>query len=142
MTALGEIFDVTGKLIVEIRSDARVAAIVGNRVGGRDASAGWSGQAYVLITRIGPIRRPGRAPFFRGRVSIDTFGRTEREAADLYGAVSDVLHARGPRRSAGGVALYLSIEEVGGQTVLDPDNRQPVERSIYTYSAPLAQAGS
>ena len=137
-----EMVDVTGKVIVELRSNAAVFAIAGNRVGGRTSSAGWSGNAYVLVERIGPIRRFPRASFFRGRLSVTAFGRTDQEAAALYGAISDVLAGRGPRQSAGGVALYRSEEEVGGQAVLDPDNDQPAERSIYIYSAPLAQAGS
>jgi hypothetical protein len=151
MADRGKMVSVLGKIIVELRSDPAVMAIlgVGNEryVVGADAPDDVGGdpgtwKPYVLVRRLGPIRRLPRAPVARGRVSVDTFGKTAQQATELYGAVSDVLSARGPRRSAGGVAIYLSIEEVGGQAVLDPDTDQPVERSIYSYTAPLAQVGS
>lgn len=144
MTERGLMVDVLGKLIVELRDDTAVHAIVSDRVGGPTVAADWAGTgvAYVKLTRLGPIRRKPRAAMMSGRVLLDAFGRTDQEAAALYGACSDVLSAKGPRRSAGGVAIYLSIEEIGGQYVLDPDSDQPVERSIYVYSAPLARASS
>lgn len=140
---------VLGKMIVEARSDPAVLAIIGDPkyVVGGDAPVDVGGDVatwrpYVQIRRLGPIRRLPRAPFASGRVSVDTYGKTPQQATDLYNAISDVFSGRGPRKSAGGVAIYLSIEEVGGQAVLDPETDQPVERSIYVYSAPLAQASS
>lgn len=140
---------VLGRLIVEARSDATVLAILGRvagtpaeRVVGGEAPDSITGGPFVLLRRLGPIRRKPRAPFMSGRIQVDTYGRTATEATELYNAISDVFSGRGPRRSPAGVALYLTIEEVGGQAVLDPDTDQPVERSIIVYSAPLAQAGS
>jgi len=149
MADRGKMVDVLGRLIVEARSDATVLAILA-RVAGTPAERVVGGHApdfvvggpYVLMRRLGPIRRKPRAPLISGRIQMDTYGRTEQEATELYNAISDVFSGRGPRRSPAGVALYLTIEEVGGQALLDPDTDQPVERSIIVYSAPLAQAGS
>lgn len=146
---------VLGKMIVEARSDATVLAILGRvSITGHSAAelvVGGDppeflpprpGSPFVQIRRLGPIRRLPRAPYISGRVQIDTYGRTAQEATELYNAISDVFSGVGPRRSPAGVAIYLSIEEIGGQATLDPDTDQPVERSIYVYAAPLAQAGS
>jgi hypothetical protein len=149
MADRGSMVSVLGRMIVEARSSAAVLAIIGEAkyvvggdppddVGGDPAT--W--KPYVQIRRLGPIRRAPRAPIMSGRVSVDTYGRTAKEATDLYNAISDVFSGRGPRRSPAGVAIYLSTEEIGGQAVLDPDTAQPVERSIYVYAAPLAQASS
>lgn len=150
MADRGAMVSVLGKMIVEARSDATVLAILGGKpeyVVGGDPPPNVGGdpltwKPWVHIRRLGPIRRLPRAPFASGRVSVDTYGKDAQQATALYNAISDVFSGRGPRKSAGGVAIYLSIEEVGGQAVLDPETDQPVERSIYVYSAPLAQASS
>lgn len=150
MADRGAMLSVLGRMIVEARTDPTVLAILGNDatlVTGGDPPDNVGGdpttwKPWVQIRRLGPIRRAPRAPIAAGRVSVDTYGKDRQQATALYNAISDVFSARGPRRSPGGVALYLSIEEVGGQAVLDPETDQPVERSIYVYSAPLAQASS
>lgn len=144
MADRGKMISVLGKMIVEARTDATVLSIIGSpaMVTGADAPDDATGRPFVLLRRLGPIRRFPRAPMMTGRISVDCYGRTPAEATNLYNAVSNVFSARGPRKSAGGVALYLTIEEVGGMAGLDPDTDQPVERSIYSYSAPLAQASS
>jgi len=149
MADRGKMLSVLGKMIVEARSDAAVLAIIGDpalvvggdppdSIGGDPAT--W--KAWVHIRRLGPIRRFPRAPLIRGRVSVETYGATAQQATELFNAISDVFSGRGPRKSAGGVAIYLSIGEVEGQATNDPDTGQPLERSIYVYSAPLAQASS
>lgn len=149
MTERGAMVSVLGRMIVEARTDATVLAILGRvagtpaeRVVGGEAPDNIVGGPFVLMRRIGPILRKPRAPFAAGRVQIDTYGRSPAEATELYNAISDVFSAKGPRRSPAGVAIYLSIEELGGQAVLDPDVDQPLERTIVAYSIPLAQAGS
>lgn len=137
--AVGKMVSILGRVIVELRSDAAVSAIVGDRVVGGDAPDVSEGLAFVQVRRLGPERRKPRAPVTAGRLSVDCYGRTYQEATNLYAAVSDALSAKGPRKSPAGVALYLTVEEVGGQSTIDPDSKQPVERAIYGYSAPLAQ---
>ncbi len=146
-TPIGRMVSIVGKVIVDLREDAAVAAIAGNRVYGRTPPEGDPAYEapYVLVRRLGPIRRFPRAAYYTGRLLIDCVGRADvptgvAEATTLYGAVSDALHAKGYRQSAGGVALFSSYEELGGQAIEDPDTREPVERSIYIYSAPTAEA--
>lgn len=149
MTELGQMVDPTGKIVVELRTDARILALVGTvpgdatkvQVFGGEAHKDASG-AYIIVRRLGPMTRSKRAPFVRQRIIVDAYGRTPAEAAKLAGYISDALATRGPRTSPAGVALYLSIEDVGPQASLDPDTDEPVERTIYSYSAALAQAGT
>jgi hypothetical protein len=150
---LGEMTDVLGKLIVEVRESAGMVALASELGGtfagvfGAAARADVTDQsAFVLLQRYGPISRFPRAPYYTGRILVDCYGPAAvggpQIATRLYRAVSDALHAKGYRQSAGGVAVSASYEDLGGQALEDPDTRQPVERSIYIYSAPTAQAGA
>lgn len=150
-TAGGELVDVTGALIVEIRdylaaegasdltSRGQAAIAVGDAVYG-DSKGEDRGAPYVILRRIGPSRRAPRAPFARFRYSATAVGRDPGEATRVLGLVSDALSGRGPRRRSAGVAIYLSTEELGGQASLDPDTSEPVEVAIFFVSVPLAQA--
>lgn len=144
---LGEMTSILGKVIVELRSNAAVHAIAGDRVFGKEPPAGDPAyQApYIMVRRLGPIRRFPRAPYYTGRLLIDCVGRADvatgaQEATALYNAGSTALHAKGWRQSAAGATVASSYEELGGQAIEDPDTREPVERSIYIYSAPTAEA--
>lgn len=142
---LGVMTSILGKIIVELRSDSAVHAIAGDRVYGKPPPT--DAAPYVLVRRLGPIRRFPRAPYYTGRLLIDCVGRADvatgaQEATNLYNAVSTALHAKGYRKSPGGVTVASTYEELGGQAIDDPDTRQPVERSIYIYSAPTAEAGA
>ena len=136
--AVGKMVSIIGRVIVELRSDVAVAAIVGDRVVSGDAPDVGDDVAFVLVRYLETRRLP-RAPLGSGRLSVDSYGRTYQEATNLGNAVSDALSAKGPRTSPAGVALYLTVEEIGGQLAIDPDSKQPVVRAIYDYSAPLAQ---
>jgi hypothetical protein len=149
MTDLGQMLDPTGRIIVELRSDPEILALVGTVPGDATKVQVFGGEAhkdaagaYVVVRRLGPMRRYRRAPVGRFRIVIDAYGRTWQEASKLSGLISDVLATQGPRTSPAGMALYLSVEEVGPQAQLDPDTDEPVERTIYSYSAALAQAGT
>jgi hypothetical protein len=147
-----QMVDPTGAMIVELRdymasvataeptSRRGLAAIaVGDAVYG-DTKAEDRLAPYVILRRAGPARRQPRAPVVRFRYQADCYGSTEAEATTVWGLVSDWLSARGPRRRSPGVAIYLSIEELGGQARLDPDTEEPLETGFYFVSVPLAQA--
>lgn len=152
MTDIGVMIDPTGSLIVETReyfATVAVAEPTSRRgLAAIAVGAGVYGEAkdedraapYVLLRRLGPGRRLPRAPFARFRYSALAVGRTETEATDVAGLVSDALSTRGPRRRSAGVAIYLSTEELGAQASLDPDTQEPTETVIFLVSAPLAQA--
>lgn len=147
-----QMVDPTGALIVELRdfmdavalaepgSRRGLAAIaVGDAIYG-DRKAEDRSAPYVILRRLGPGRRLPRAPFVRFRYSAACYGADEAQATTVWGLVSDALSARGPRRRSAGVAIYLSIEELGAQATVDPDTAEPLETGIYIISVPLADA--
>lgn len=132
-----------GKLLIELREDSAVDAIVHGRVrspepappvyhpttkalldpgDARDRSD-WV--AFVVIVPVGTQRHP-RVPTQRSRFVIRCYGRNPTEAWDLYAACSDAIHGVGPRVHAGGLGIYVSHDETGGETDMDPDTRQPL----------------
>lgn len=133
--------DPMGRIIVELREDDAVSAITSTIRGGEpaftQASAGAKVIAdqppFVLIRRF-PIRRHPRLPIARYQFVILNYGKTPQQAAQLYGAVSDVLHNIGPRLSAQ-VGIYRSQEDVGGQAQTDPDSKWPFEMMIVAVTA-------
>lgn len=152
MTETGEMVDVEGMLVVELRTylasvaaadpagrRGLAAAAVGTKVFG-DEKGTNAVAPYVIVRRIGPSRRLPRAPFARFRFASLAYGRSYVEASTVAGLVSDAWSAQGPRRRTEGVAIFLSIEEIGGQASEDPDTAEPFETGIYIVSVPLAQA--
>jgi hypothetical protein len=125
--------DPLGTLISELR-DANLA---GKRVRSKpfidsadptnsDVQDAGHYRRFVILTVLGYSRWPrGRLPMQRVRVGARCYGATEQDAAALYGELSDLIDNRGPRLSAAGVAIYQSLDEVGGQAELDPDTDQP-----------------
>lgn len=125
--------DVIGGLIVELRSDTTIGAIVGNRVRGQEDAQGdvrgsseW--QAHIRIVTLATPRMP-RVPVQRARYAINCYGRSKEEASDLYEAASDLLHGLGPRELTGGYWAYVSHDDTGGSFSTDPDTKQPA----YTF---------
>jgi hypothetical protein len=131
--------DPIGRLITELRVDAGVAALVGTRVWGAEIPDNVSSdpRPYILVHRVLAVRMK-RAPVQAVRVSIQCVGLTPRLAAVLYGAVSDALHVKGPRYTSGGIGIYLSEEEVGGQPLTDPQTGWPYETAVYNVWATTA----
>lgn len=140
--------DPTGVIVSEIRDDSAVRAIVGQHAGvwkvaGGEAREAWT-PPYVVVMRLGV----SRAPFNPGnkrlgmqlvRLAANCFGATQQQAAQLYGAVSDVLHVKGARRDAQGRQLFISFEEVGGQPDTQIGTGWPYETAIFNIVA-AAQA--
>jgi len=124
--------DPIGRLISELRADAGVSAIVGVKVWGAELPDNVSAdpRPYVLVHRLIATRMK-RAPVQAVRVSAQCVAKTPRLAAQLYGAVSDALHIKGPRGISGGVGIYLSSEEMGGQPSTDPQTGWPYETALY-----------
>jgi hypothetical protein len=121
-------YDVLGKLLIELRDDADVAAIVDDRVrGGEPAPGDAIGPPYqafvVLVTLSTP--RMMRVPAQMPRIGVNCYGRTAQEAAQLYGACSDAIHDRGPRVYGNGLGIYISHDDSGGAAERDPDTKQP-----------------
>lgn len=132
-------WDVLGKTLVEVRSDSAVAAIAGAnptaspaRVRGfepapSDIHAGNTEdpyRAFVVLTNLGGLREH-RVPIQRPRLLAKCYGRTPAEAAALGAAVSDSVHAKGPRVQSNSLGFYASFAEEGGEQLSDPDTHQP-----------------
>lgn len=133
--------DVLPRLLVELRDDAAVAAIVGQRVRGAEPAAGDAdyddlegGQrkyrhSFVVVSRLAAPRHrslPLQFPTF----SVRCYGVDRRTAAELRWAASNALHQAGPRVHANGLGIYQSIEESGGEQDTDPDTGQPLETFV------------
>lgn len=130
-------WDALGKLIIELRTDAGVAAIVGAnptsspaRVRGfepapDDAKGPGEYRAFVVLVNEGGIRMRN-VPVQRPRIAARCYGRNPAEAAQLAAAVSDAVHDKGPRVHSNGLGIYRSFTESGGEQDKDPDTSQPV----------------
>lgn len=125
-----------GKLIVDIRSDADVAAIVGQnptvttpRVrspepGPGDAQPAGSYRAFVVLVNLGgPFWRT--VPIHRPRIAVKCFGRTQQEADALASAVYHAVHWARPRMHGNGLGIFNSRIDSGGEQDKDPDTQQP-----------------
>lgn len=134
--------DPLGRLLTEIRDFPAVAALTTRVRGGepapRDAEGPGSYQRFVVLVRLGTTRQK-RAPVQEVRIGVRCYGLTFRDAAALYGAVSDAIHNVGPRIGATGVLIHRSYEDVGNGAEKDPDTDQPMESGvIVVYAATRA----
>jgi hypothetical protein len=125
------VIDLTGRVLVEIRDYAPVAAITPRVRGGEPAKGDVP--PMVILVRAGrtrsvfAIRSSARIGLQDGRWYARCYGATAQQAAQLSGAVSDAIHTRGPRTDSQGRRLYLSVDEGGGDADLDPVTRWPLE---------------
>jgi hypothetical protein len=134
-------FDPIGKLITELRADPAVAALTTRIRGGEPApgDATTPFQRFVVLVRLGRMRHR-RVPFQSQLIGINCYGTTFADAAVLSGAVSDALHAAGPRLTSAGL-VYNTYEESGGDATKDPGTGQPFETivvEVLATTAPVA----
>ena len=139
--------DPMGRILAELRASAPLATETGGRMWAGEIPEKFQGQPvpkdsrpYVLLHRLG-LSRGRHNPVGTFRLSATCMHKTPRDAARLYGMVSDVLHDTGPRYTPGGTAVYRSEEEVGGQPGTDPLTGWPFEIAVYqVWAATLAVA--
>lgn len=147
--------DPMGGLILELREDADVAALVGVRVRGfepQGATDTYEGDALgpghykafvVLVALSVPPHR--RVPVTWAEYGVRCYGRTTREAWDVWAAVAKALHAVGPRLRSNGLGIYAT-HVTGGAQDKDPKTSQPVVTGtiqlIATTQAVTTGAGS
>lgn len=126
--------DVLPKLLIEIRSDPAVDAIVDGRVrGGEPADGDAKGpgayQPFVVLVQLTAGRHP-RLPVQFPRIVARCYGRTHQEAAVLRWAVSDSIHYGKGRIHSNGLGIYQSSDIEGGEQNTDPDTGQPYETLV------------
>lgn len=83
----------------------------------------------ILLEEAGALRDPSLPIYAPFRVSVTAYGRTDREASDLYGAVMEVMHRRGPE-VVGDVGLWRAYDETGPQPRDDAGTRWPARFGI------------
>ena len=133
--------DPTGYILTTIRDDATVATLTTRIRGGEpakdDALGPGSYQRFVVLVRLG-TQREKRLPVQEVRYVARCYGLTYQDAAALAGAVSDAIHARGPRISTGGVGIWTSFDDGGEGAGKDPDTSQPMETVVISVNAATA----
>lgn len=149
-------------LLGELRADADVIAEVGSDPFGRvrvradepagsgrnasgsvsyagDAQGAGHYQKFVVLTTLDEPPHP-RVPILRGVYALRCYGATWQEARAVWAACVKALHAVGAR-SSGGVGIYVSMIETGGEKDKDPDTNQPlVTGTVRATSSGLAIA--
>jgi hypothetical protein len=130
------VIDAMGALVIELRSDSGVAAIVGSlnhqvKVWGEDKPGYLPAdpRPYVLIHYLS-INREKRTPVQKVRVAVTCVGKDHVQASAVYNAVSDAVHNKGPREH-GTLGIWRSDEEIGGQPLVDPETHWPSKTAIY-----------
>lgn len=130
--------DPLGRILTEIRDDAAVAAITTRIRGGEPAPGDAKGPGewvpFVVLVRLGTLRERG-LPMQEVRIAARCYGTTFQQAAALAGAVSDAVHAAGPRISTAGVGIWRSFDDGGGGADIDPDTGQPHEEVVLSVIA-------
>ena len=123
--------DPLGALLTEIRDDPAVAALTTNVRGGEPApgDAAVPFGRFVVLVRLG-TQRAKRVPVQEVRIAVRCYGSTYRDAAALYGVVSDAIHNVGPRIGATGVLIHRSFDDIGMGADQDPDTGQPHEDGV------------
>lgn len=137
--------DPLGSLLVEIRSDVDVDALVDGRVRGfepapGDAKAAGSYQAFVVIVALSDPPDP-QLPVTFATYGIRCYGATPQAARALWGTVVKAVHEVGPRLKANGLGIYKTIVVGGGEAGKDPDTGQPqVEGTVRLIATTQAVA--
>lgn len=136
--------DPLGLVLTAIRDDPAVAAITTRVRGGELATD--DGPPAVVLRRLGTTRAPmgggtGRAGLEGVTIAALCFAQTYQGAAALYGAVSDAIHMKGPRHDGAGRLIYLTVEESGGDPVVDPDTRWLTETCVISVIAAAKAVG-
>ena len=131
--------DVLPKLITELRADAALAALVGDRIAGVEPKGAWvkgPGQyvAHVVLVQL-DASRITRTPVQRFVIEARCYGRDFAEAAAVRWAVSEALHLAGGRTFANGLGIYQTLDESGGAQEKDPQTDQPYQLLTITGHA-------
>ncbi|HEX5013014.1 MAG TPA: hypothetical protein VFV72_02560 [Candidatus Limnocylindrales bacterium] len=144
--------DVLPKLLIELRDDDAVDAIVHGRVRGYEPAPDTIDPNSGAVLEQGDARGPGQYVAFvvlvrldsprdkrsvgqYPRIAVRCYGRTRPEAFALYAACSDALHGRGPRIHNNGLGIYLSWDDTGSSQEKDPVTDQPYEEFIASLIA-------
>lgn len=133
--------DPMGSLILELRADTDVAALVSTRVRGfepapGDARGAGDYQAFIVVSALSVPPHP-RVPITFAEYGIRCYGVTPQNAFAVWGAVVKALHQVGPRTKSNGLLVYRTFVLAGGTEDRDPDTKQPVVTGTIRLTASL-----
>jgi hypothetical protein len=128
------IVDLWGVVSNELKANAGVVAIVGDRVrsewGKNDVAP------LVIIVQLGigysPMGQTRRTRIQAPIFAALCYGVTRVQASQLANAVVEAVELRGPRKDATGRLVYLSLVEGGGDVELDPSTKWPFATVTFT----------
>lgn len=138
--------DPMGSLILELRADSDLAALVSTRVRGFEPAAGdaeWStdlkgnrvfAHAYIVLANGGFPPAP-RVPTASGVILATCYGTTPQNAWAVWAALVKALHMVGPRVKSNGLGIYQTQILEGGAQDKDPDTQQPCVRGTISLIA-------
>lgn len=89
---------------------------------------------FVLLEEAGAVRLDGAAFYQPYRVAWTVWARTNREAAALSRALTDIVHGADRAWGADGVGFAHAAEEVGPQP--GPEGRWPARTGVVALYAP------
>lgn len=120
--------DPTGPVIVELRGDAYLSALVGTRIAQGEVPPGWAKgadayMAFVILT--GAPAPDRRVPISRTRYTARCYGATFQQAFAVWGALVQAIHMSGPRVKSNGLGIYVTAIAEDADSGKDPDTQQP-----------------
>lgn len=126
--------DPFGTLLLELRDDGAVRALVDGRVRAEEPGPGDAGghgdyQPFVVLSALAS-QRMRRVPVATSRYAVKCYGTTPQNAWEVYGACSDAIHDLGPRLRSNGVGIYISWDDTGGTADRDPVTHQPLVEAV------------
>lgn len=122
--------DPTGAVIRLLAADLGVVAIAGAKVRGGEPAPGDK-PPMAVVSRISSTRNPRgesrRIGLQEVLLQLKCYGATRMQAAQLYGACSDVLHMHAPYTDESGRAIFTIADDVGTASGIDPGTGWPFE---------------
>lgn len=133
------LLDPFGALLVEVRDDVDVTALVDDRVRGNEPAPGDAQptgkyKAFVVIGTLAAPPDPD-VPVTFASYSFRCYGTTFQNAWAVYGAVVKAVHRVGPRLKVSGLGIYQTLVTGGGEEAKDPDTAQPYVSGVITLIA-------
>jgi hypothetical protein len=122
-----------GAIIVELRTDVDLRALVGTRVRGYRPQGGAEGDVqgaghykrFVVVSVLSAPVEPS-LPITFAEVGVRAYGTDDTDAWAVWAALVKAIHAVGPRVHTSGLGIYRTAILTGGTQDQDPDTDQPM----------------
>ena len=84
---------------------------------------------FIVIEEAGSLRSMYLPVYLPFRIGMTCFGKTEREASELWRTTTDILHGLGPLIEDG-VGMYGAYDETGPQPRDQAETRWPARYGV------------